>query len=79
MAISSAQMTKIRDIKGVITLVDEIRKRRDSGHFNFMSFNGKAKLLNKLSEYENYAKTAHSGKKLEAMKTELRALLGSTY
>ena len=76
---SSAQMADIKKIKGVVNLVDEIRKRRDSGHFDFMSFNGKTKLWNKLNEYENYAKTVHYGKKLRAMETELHDLLSSTY
>lgn len=76
---SSTQMADIKKIKGVVRLVEEIRKRRDSGHFDFMSFNGKNTLWNKLNEYETYAKTAHSGKKLRAMEVELQALLSSTY
>ena len=79
MAISSAQTADIKRIKGVVKLIEEIRKRRDSGHFDFMSFDGKTRLWNKLNEYETYARTAHSGKKLKAIDTELRALLSRTY
>lgn len=79
MVISSDQVADIKKIKGVVKLIEEIRKRRDSGHFDFMSFDGKTKLWNKLNEYENYARTAHSGKKLKAIDTELRALLSRTY
>jgi hypothetical protein len=79
MTISSVHLSEVRRIKGVMSLVDEIRKRRDNGHFDFMSSNGKAMLWNKLNEYETYARTAHSGKKLRAMEIELRALLSSTY
>lgn len=79
MAISSAQTADIKRIKGVVKLIEEIRKRRDSGHFDFMSFDGKTRLWNKLNEYETYARTAHSGKKLKAIDIELRALLSRTY
>ncbi|MDE1834883.1 MAG: hypothetical protein KGH64_06120 [Candidatus Micrarchaeota archaeon] len=79
MTTSSAELADIKKIKGVKTLIEEIRKRRDNGHYDFMSFGGKTKLWNKLNEYEAYAQTAHSGKKLKAMEMELRALLSSTY
>jgi hypothetical protein len=79
MTISSVQLADTKKIKGVVNLVAEIRKRRDSGHYDFMSFNGKTRLWNKLNEYENYARTAHSGKKLKDMEMELHALLSSTY
>ena len=79
MATSSNRLSDAKRIKGVANLVAEIRARRDDGHYDFMSFGGKTRLWNKLNEYENYARTAHSGKKLRAMETELHALLNSTY
>ncbi len=79
MSVSSVHIAKIKKIKGVAKLVSEIRDRQDNGHYDFMSSEGKARLWSKLNEYENYAKTVHSGKKLRAMEAELQVLLGSTY
>ncbi len=72
-------MAELRKIKGVARLVAEIRSRQDKGHYDFMSFDGKSRLWNKLNDYEIYARTAHSGKKLRAMEAELHILLSSTY
>lgn len=75
--------------KGVIELVAQIRDRFEKGHYNFMSWDGRSRLRNKLSEYENYAQeidgtrpgavTDAQRHRLKEMETELRALLGSTY
>ena len=78
MTTSSTKLADINRIKGVLNLVAEIRKRRDYGDYDFMSFKGKANLWNTLNEYETYARTAHSGKKLKAMEMRLHALLINT-
>lgn len=75
-------------IKGVVGLVAEIRDRFEKGHYDFMTWEGRTKLREKLNEYENYAREPTSRaaassdiqkQKLKAMEVELRALLGSTY
>ncbi len=76
-------------IKGVVALSAEIRERLDNGHYNFMTWGGRTKLAEKLSEYENYAREPHRSRsaavissqkhRLKEMEAELRALLGSTY
>ena len=75
--------------KGVVELVAQIRDRFEKGHYNFMSWDGRSRLRNKLSEYENYAQEINGTRagavteaqrhRLKEMEAELRALLGSTY
>jgi len=72
-----------------MALVVQIRSRLDTGHYDFMTWNGRTRLGEKLSGYEAYARESHrpglsavaaSRKQaLKDMETELRALLGSTY
>ena len=88
-ASSAETIQKNSESKGVIALVAEIRSRLDSGHYNFMTWNGRTRLWLKLNEYESYAKgqrkTGPVGamsiqkQKLKGMETELRTLLKSTY
>lgn len=70
-------------IKGVVGLVEEIRRRLDSGHYNFMTWNGRTILTAKLNEYESYARGPHGTssqkERLRSMEAELHSLLDSTY
>jgi len=82
---TSDQDDKMRE---VMALVTKVRGRFDSGHYNFMSWNGRTRLELKLNEYESYVMEQHRSRsaavisvqkhKLDEIRTELRQLLGST-
>ncbi len=85
-------MTKItiQDLKkeseGITELVTAIRARMDGGHYDFMSWKGRSRLLELVDEYSRYANEPYRTSKImgirdtkqRKMAAELRAILNST-
>jgi hypothetical protein len=76
-----------KESKRVTVLVTQIRARIDGGHYDFMSWRGRANLRDKLDEYERYANEPHRSVSImgervvteRKMETELRSILNYTY
>lgn len=71
----------------ITELVTGIKARLDSGHYDFMSWKGRASLLDKIEQYRRYANEPYRsssamgvrGATQKRMEMELRAILNSTY